>query len=298
VRKLILPNGQTYLEVGPEPRFNPAYGVTQYIGDPHRFARFRHDHPARTHYNKSGLSETGETVVINPVIDGIPNPRSKIVVKLAQRPAWIGAWIYSLGALMWGIITIPGRGYFDTNDGTSFAHTVLRHGGGLARVEKTIGTHAIIEYQDFNKTPDPTVNAWNHPDVVTVHGLVGHSAERDFWKRSPRDGHLEWPFVSNRPTAVPLNKLEFFPELPHLGQLHGEQVLVEAYGFSGPRVFGLIEDAWRLLEEMLIVDHIPGWPRAGSDADRRVYIKPWIETWGLAWCNWTRGKNPTAKGAK
>lgn len=290
MRKLILPSGLVYIEIGDEPVFNPAYGVTLHIGDSHRFARLRHDAISRTHYNKSGLRETGETVVIRPVVGGQVDNRSKIVVKLADRPAWINyGFKRTLGEFMWGIIRIPGRGYFDTNDGTSEAYTVLRNGGGLVRVTEILGTYAIIEYQNFYNPPDATITAWNRPDIVTVHGLVGHSTERDYWKRHPVYGHLEWPFVSNRQTAVPLNALEFFPELPHLGTLHGQPVLIEAYGFTGPRVFGLIEDQWRLLEEMLIVDHIPGWPRAGSDADHRVYIKPWIGTRGKAWCNWTRG---------
>ena len=198
-----------------------------------------------------------------------------------------------LGDFMWGLFREPGFSSMDTNDGTNETLTVLQFGGGLGRVKAIQGTHAILEHQDFYSTPDPTVNAWNHPDTVTTHGLVGHSADRDYWKRHPLHGHLEHPFVSNRETAVPLNALEFFPELPHLGTLHGQPVLIEAYGFTGPRVFGLIDSAWKLLEEMLIVHHLPGWPRAGSEADRRIYVKPWIGTWPQAWCNWTRGLNPT-----
>jgi hypothetical protein len=290
VRKIILPNGLTYIEVGEEPTFDPDYGVTQYIGDPHRFARARHDNPSRTHSEKIKLGETNETIVIRPVVDGKPRRTSQIVVSLAQRPEWVEQFKRMLGPVMWDLFHQPKFGYFDGNhELTGEIHTVLRNGGDLGKVNRIQDTFAIIEHQDFHSAPDPTVNAWNRPDIVSVQGLVGHTKERDYWKRHPKHGHLEWPFVSKLETAIELNKIEFFPELPHKGTLHGKPVLVEAYGFTGPRVFGLIEGAWKLLEEMLIIDHIPGWPRAGSDADRRVYINPWITTWPPEWCNWTRG---------
>jgi len=248
-----------------------------------RLARVRHDTVART--EGISLQMTNEVFPCRPVQDGKVNPHSKIITKLANRAEWVDRFREMMGKFVLGQFATHGYGWMDTNhDIYEYKFGLIQCGGNLVNVTAVDSGYAYLQTQDFYQYPDRTLTYKHAPHLVIKQVLVGNSAtQKIFWITDKKRGDVIFPAVSPVQAALPVEQLEFFPELPWATWLDGKHlpVVIKAYRFLGSDTYGLIDNTWCLLEEMQITGN-------GSHLDRRVYVENWIETCPPPVIGWTR----------
>jgi hypothetical protein len=251
-----------------------------------RPARILHDKFSRTENENIKLQMTNEIFPYRPVQDQKVNLHSKITFKLSDRREWVDRFREMMGEYMLGKFAEPGYGWMDTNhDIHEYKFSLLQCGGNLVNVATIEDGYAYVETQDFYRPPDRNLTYRLAPHLTIKQVLVGNSAKQKiYWITDKKRGDLTFPAVSPVQAAIPVEKLEFFPKLPWETKLIKESVavVITAYWFVGSNTYGLIEDRWQLLDEMIITGN-------GSHLDRKVYVENWIETCPPPVIGWTRG---------
>lgn len=252
-----------------------------------RPARIRHDAVSRTEIEKIKPQMTNEMFPYRSVRDDKVQSHSKITFKLANRKGWVDRFREMMGEFLLGKFATPAFGWMDTNyDTHEYKFSLIQCGGNLVNVAALDGRYAYVETQDFYRTPDRNMTYRHAPHLTIKQVLVGRSAkQKNFWCADKKRGDITFPAVSPVQAAIPIEQLEFFPELPWATRLiSGEPlpVVITAYWFVGSNTYGLIDNMWQLLEEMPVTGN-------GSHLDRQVYVENWIETCPPPVIGWTRG---------
>jgi len=249
-----------------------------------RPARIRHDAVSRT--EKIKLQMTNEILPYRPVQDEKVNSHSKITFNLSDRSEWVERFREMMGEYMLGKFAEPGYGWMDTNhDIYEYKFSLLQCGGNLVNVAAIKNGYAYVETQDFYRSPNRNLTYRFAPHMTIKQVLVGSSAKQDYFLITDKKrGDLTFPAVSPIQAAIPVEQLEFFPELPWATNLIKDSapVVITAYWFVGSNTYGLIENKWHILDEMPITGN-------GSHLDRKVYVKNWIETCPPPVIGWTKG---------
>ena len=249
-----------------------------------RPARVRHDIVSRT--EDLNLKMTNEMFPYRPEENGSVSKFSKITFKLAKRPEWVDRFRCMLGEFVLDLFSTPGYGWMDTNNTPlEYKFNLMQCGGNLVNVLEQDYEHAYVETQDFNRPPNPDLTYRNAPHLTIKQVLVGRSAsQKIYWITDKKRGDVTLPAVSPVRAAIPVEQLEFFPELPWMTKLVGKDipVRISGYWFVGSNTYGLIDGNWLLLEEMQITGN-------GSHLDRKVYIENWVETCPPPVIGWTKG---------
>jgi hypothetical protein len=200
-----------------------------------------------------------------------------------------------MGDEMLGKFSKHGFGWMDTNHDTyEYKFSLIQCGGNLVNVAAIEDGYAYVETQDFYRPPNIKLTYRNAPHLTIKQVLVGTSAKQKiFWITDKKRGDLTFPAVSPVQAAIPIDQLEFFPELPWTTKINGEsvKVTITAYWFVGSNTFGLIDSKWYLLEEMQITGN-------GSHLDRQVYVEKWMETCPPPVIGWTMGMDQGYKNMK
>ena len=287
----------------PEPIPDPV-GWFVYPGDGNRPARVRHDdvfwRPRKI------TNETFPLREYDPVAHRV-SPVSKVIVRLDRDIRWIW-WLRDLmGERVLGHFAQPGYGFMDTNAEDTDPYTdemklgVITCGGNLVNVNDVVqvssGRWGLVDYQNVNADPDRSLTRENAPHLFIKQVLVGNTVEYPiFWVVDKGEiggmGDVVWPFLSDRPVALRLNELEFFPEPPFDAYLCDVPVQVDAYCFSGSNVMGQVNGAWYMLEEMLVTGDVNDKGLGGNWLDRRLYIEhpDWPDGCAPPVIGWTREK--------
>lgn len=275
----------------PEPVLDPM-GWRVYPGDRQMPARVKHDAVMRD----TPLQQTNEMFPLRPHDGYKADWRSKITMKLAQRPVWVDRFIGFMGSWVWGRFNDKGFGWMDfaaPNESLSF--NALDCGGNLRNILEVIDGWGLVQTLDFGSNPYIYHTYENAPHLCIKQVLVGRSTlYNPYWVVDKGErggvGDLVIPCVTDTLAAHPLSQLEFFPALPFAARLSGVPVVVEGYSFSGSDVYVLCSGQWYCAEEMLVLGKESDRSLGGSWLDRRTYIVTdgWPTTCPPPVIGWTR----------
>ena len=235
---------------------------------------------------------TNETYPHRPDYDGtgpkVPRDDDKVTVPL--NTTWQNYMRKIMGNVYDKNFIVHEYGFMDTG-----AHKLqaLSCGGNLVKVIDIRGNWAYIEHQWHEDGPNPEYTFLRYPWLNTMQVLSVTGKDQPLYYICDKlRGTLWFPILSQKgiPLAQPLSQLEFFPTLPLFTEWHGEAIVVTEYSFYGTDVYGLVDNQWRILEQMQISGH-------GSVLlDRVILINPndWIGTAGVPNIGWR--ENDPRKG--
>ena len=258
------------------------------------FARVRHETVYRA--PPSGIRMTNETYPFRPDwdADGPKNPRTDNKMTVPLNTAWQNYMREIMGEVYDRRFTRKGYGFMDTGEHKLQA---LSCGGNLVKVIGVNGNWAYIAHQWHEDGPNPEYTFLRYPWLNTMQCLSGFIKDL-FYRCDGLRGTLWFPILSHSvagikvPLTQPLSQLEFFPELPLFTEWHGEAIVVTEYSFYGTDVYGLVNNQWRVLEQMQISG------RGSVLLDRVIHVNPndWIGTAGVPNCGWREFDSRTGTG--
>jgi len=146
----------------------------------------------------------------------------------------------------------------------------LTMGGNIVTLDEIQGDWARVHTMDYSSPPSAgEVNYFTRPDLVHKFVIVGwRKSSRITTLSNPSQGVIYYPFVSNRPVWVQLDRLESFPILP---MEITANVDVSVQPEPGPKIE---ENKLKLVEgtSTTLIAYYP----SGSDVWGRVTRGGWI----------------------
>ena len=204
----------------------------------------------------------------------------------------------------WAWKRFTARGYWCYDTGYPTFNLLGAGGNDVHVLDITSDNWARVEHQDYHAGPNYAINPNEHRWLFSKQWLVGGQIGDAHWVVdkgyvggvgdvnigliSPVEVYLS-TWVPENGSRSGQQGLEFWPDLPLAGKLHGVDVTVTKYGLWKTNTFGFVEGSgWHLLEEMVVSGDPDDRAVGGNWQDRRVYFEPWLKSHPPTYIGWTR----------